>query len=186
MKKNRKRKRKLEKEEEKKKRRKKKLFLLKLRNTDTSTFWIIYDCLLDDLKKNPNNPNFWYKRDAILKYFIDEKMYVIADSSIKCHDSCFCNLHYECYPPLELDFVHPIHSIPGFITYDKDDFTATNIWIRKDYRHKGYGTHMIKQLRINHVWAVKQSVNFWKKNGFEILETNGRSVDMKLKCLLCT
>lgn len=67
--------------------------------------------------------------------------------------------------------------VPAHIIVDGDE--AVILWVDPNRRGNGYAKFMIDALQIKYCAALESSVEFWKKIGFQQLNSNGGEIRMK-------
>lgn len=138
--------------------------------------------IMDDLRYELSDERGWYhNRTHIFDAFKDSALYVVVETVPESARTQVLTMDkqssYPCEPATDTYDCH----VPAFVVHYPDPcrYVNTIIWVRRDFRRKGYGTFMVEARRITSVDPTpKSSVPFWMHRGFRPVGVVGAGIKL--------
>lgn len=123
--------------------------------------------------------SIYWNRAKIIKAYADGRLYVITDQRLEAEDTREIFRAHGANFVIGRNLTIPAFAIVKEQTEADDEPTIDTIWVRKDWRHFGYGRALVDALKCSTVLATPTSFPFFCAIGFESVQE--RSLLMKRK-----
>lgn len=138
----------------------------------------ILDDLRYDLSKSPDGNGWYHNRSHIIEAYKRDAMHVVVETR-PSKDATPIRVHYtECSKYFRDHTIRDEFdcTIPAFVVHypDPSPYQDTILWVRPDFRRKGYGSFMVRTLNIVSIEPIpRSSVPFWLHLNFVPVGTPG-------------